>query len=94
MIGFNQWGEPYHLRNESNENELNYDEILRERSKRKHPFHKIADLQGDALTEAINGMTTTEIIEWLKWNDRNGEYDDTDNRSELIELMTNQIING
>ena len=60
------------------------------------------DLRGDDLINEINSCSRETIINWLQWNDRNGNYTDEQSMKEfgnilsleeVIEIMTRQILN-
>lgn len=67
----------------------------------KHPNYRMFYLTADELKEVLKKWSRQDLINWLKWNDRNGVYDDEASMSEFgyimsyeegIEIITRQIL--
>lgn len=67
----------------------------------KHPNYRIMFLNEEQLREELNRWNRVDLINWLKWNDPNGIYEDKQSMEELgnimtfnegIEIIMNQII--
>jgi hypothetical protein len=61
---------------------------LEERHKLAHPFYRIMELPEKELKAKITFMSRDEIINWLKWNDPNGVYSDSDSLREFGNSMS------
>jgi hypothetical protein len=61
---------------------------LEESHKLAHPFYRIMELPEKELRKKIVTMSREEIIEWLRWNDPNGVYSDSDSLHEFGEIMS------
>ncbi len=68
---------------------------------RKHPNYRYTFMNEQELREELKKWCREAIIDWLKWNDRNGIYDDEQCMDELgfimtyeqgVEIMVGQII--
>lgn len=71
--------------------------------KLQDPYYKLMELRGDELELKLNSWSRRELINWLSWNDPNGVYEDEDSlrefdnilgKSEAIEIITRQIMEG
>jgi hypothetical protein len=67
----------------------------------KHPYYECGFMNEEELREELKKWSRLAIIDWLKWNDRNGIYDDEQCMDELgfimtyeqgVEIMVSQII--
>lgn len=67
----------------------------------KHPYYEYGFMNEEELREELKKWSRLAIIDWLKWNDRNGIYDDEQCMDELgfimtyeqgVEIMVSQII--
>ncbi len=61
---------------------------LEESHKLAHPFYRIMELPAKELKAKIASMSREEIINWLKWNDPNGVYSDSDSLREFGEIIS------
>jgi hypothetical protein len=66
----------------------------------RHPFYKIMELGIEELQTELQSWERNELIEWLRWNDKNGVYDDEQSlrefghileKNEAIKIIINQI---
>lgn len=74
-----------------------------EETKLKHPNYQIMELNRDQLKSELNLWSREHLISWLYWNDSNGVYKDEDSKrefdnvlgkTEAIEIITRQIVQG
>ncbi len=63
---------------------------LEESQKLAHPFYRIMEMPEKELKEKIATMSREEIISWLKWNDPNGVYSDSDSLREFGNSMSKE----
>ncbi|WP_421978659.1 hypothetical protein [Roseivirga seohaensis] len=68
---------------------------------KQHPIHFIQSKNEVELNDELKTWKRSDIISWLKWNDRNGVYEDKASirefgskmkKKEGIEIMIRQII--
>lgn len=68
---------------------------------RKHGNYRYIFMSEEELRGELKNWTRQDLINWLKWNDPNGVYDDVQSLQELgnimsyeegIEIMIKQII--
>lgn len=68
---------------------------------KKHGNYKFIFMNEEELRTELKGWCRQDLINWLKWNDRNGIYDDKQSMAEIgcimsyeegVEIMINQII--
>jgi hypothetical protein len=68
--------------------------------KLRHPFYEIMELGIEELQAELQSWERIELIEWLKWNDKNGVYSDDQSmkefgnileKDEAIRIILNQI---
>lgn len=68
---------------------------------RKHGNYRYIFMKEEELREELKNWTRQDLINWLKWNDPNGIYDDVQSLQEVgrimsfeegVEIMVNQII--
>ena len=69
----------------------------------RHPFYKIMELGIEELQSELLSWERINLIEWLRWNDKNGVYDDEQSlrefghilyKDEAIKIIINQIHNN
>ena len=69
----------------------------------RHPFYKIMELEIEELQSELQSWERINLIEWLRWNDKNGVYDDEQSlrefgnileKDEAIKIIINQIRNN
>jgi len=60
----------------------------------RHPFYKIMELEHDELNKELQSWDRSKLIEWLRWNDNNGVYDDAASMREFGNILEkNDAIN-
>jgi len=76
--------------------------FLDQNRKLRHPFYKIMELGIEELQMELQSWERIELIEWLRWNDKNGVYDDEQSlrefghileKDEAIKIILRQIYN-
>ena len=74
--------------------------FLEQNRKLRHPFYKIMEIGIEELKTELQSWERIELIEWLRWNDKNGVYDDEQSlrefglilqKDEAIKIIINQI---
>lgn len=67
----------------------------------KHPNYRYVFMNEEELKIELKGWCRQDLINWLKWNDSNGIYDDEQSLAEIgcimtyeegVGIMINQII--
>jgi hypothetical protein len=55
-----------------------------------YSYQAVTEISEPELIMLINGMTRTDIMEWLMWNDPNGIYSDERSIKELGNIMSRE----
>jgi hypothetical protein len=55
-----------------------------------YSYHSVTEISETELIVLINGLTRTDILEWLMWNDPNGIYSDEQSIKELGNIMSRE----
>jgi hypothetical protein len=55
-----------------------------------YSYQAVTEISETELVMLINGMTRTDIMEWLMWNDPNGIYNDEQSMKELGNIMSRE----
>lgn len=58
-----------------------------ESRKFRHPYYKIMELGQDDIKRELQSWERNELIEWLRWNDKNGVYDDDQSLKEFGNIL-------
>lgn len=54
------------------------------------PYLSVVEISEAALLQLVNGLSRTDIIEWLMWNDPNGVYSDEQSLKEFGAVMSRE----
>lgn len=63
---------------------------ISEKEKARHPYYKIMELKGNALSNELSTWSRLDLIEWLSWNDPNGVYKDEESLSEFDNILSKE----
>ncbi|MES2268628.1 MAG: hypothetical protein V4520_17815 [Bacteroidota bacterium] len=55
-----------------------------------YSYQSVVEISEPALLQLVNGLTRTDIIEWLMWNDSNGVYSDEQSLKEFGAVMSRE----
>jgi hypothetical protein len=55
-----------------------------------YAYQSVTEISETELLMLVNGMTRTDIMEWLIWNDPNGIYSDEQSIKELGNIMSRE----
>jgi len=55
-----------------------------------YSYLSVVEITEPALLQLVNGLTRTDIIEWLMWNDPNGVYSDEQSLKEFGAVMSRE----
>ncbi|MEZ2336948.1 hypothetical protein AB6735_14995 [Mucilaginibacter sp. RCC_168] len=55
-----------------------------------YSYQSVVEISEPALLQLVNGLTRTDIIEWLMWNDPNGIYSDERSEKEFGTIMSRE----